>query len=195
MAYELPALPWAKDALVPHISPETFDFHHGKHHNAYVVKLNALSAGTAYEGLSIEDAIRKAHSEGNKAIYNNAAQHFNHSFLWSCLSPAGGAPTGKLADALQGAFGGFEAFKTAFTHEAVNHFGSGWAWLVRDVSGVLKITSTHDADTPLVYGQTPLLTVDVWEHAYYIDHRNARAAWLEAFFKVVNWDFVSKNLG
>jgi Fe-Mn family superoxide dismutase len=195
MAHELPALPWAKDALAPHMSAETLDFHHGKHHNTYVTKLNAAIQGNAYESLSLEEAIRKAHAEGNKAVFNNAAQHFNHSFFWNCLAPNSSPPTGKVADAINASFGSYDAFKTAFTHEAVNHFASGWAWLVRDVSGALKIISTHDADTPLVHNQTPLLTCDVWEHAYYIDYRNARPAFLDAFFKIVNWDFVAKNLG
>lgn len=196
MAHELPALPWPKDALAPHMSSETLDFHHGKHHATYVTKLNAAIAGTAYEPLSLVDAIAKARAEGNKAVFNNAAQHFNHSFFWSCLAPsAGGAPTGKVADAITASFGGYEAFKTAFSTEAVNHFASGWAWLVKEPSGALKITSTHDAETPAGTASVPLLTCDVWEHAYYIDHRNARPAFLEAFFKLVNWDFVAKNLG
>ncbi len=195
MPFELPPLPYPKDALVPHMSAETLDFHHGKHHNTYVTKLNAAVPGTAYDGLSLEDCIRKSAAEGHKAVFNNAAQIWNHTFFWHCLSPkGGGAPTGAVAEAITQSFGSFEAFQTAFQNEAINHFGSGWAWLVKDASGALKITSTHDADTPMVHGHTALLTVDVWEHAYYIDHRNARPAFLAAFWKLVNWDFVAKNL-
>ncbi|MCA9490182.1 MAG: superoxide dismutase [Myxococcales bacterium] len=196
MAHELPALPWSKDALAPHMSAETLDYHHGKHHNAYVTKLNAAIAGTAYEGLSLEECVRKSAAEGNKAVFNNAAQHFNHSFFWKCLSPnGGGAPTGKALDAIQGAFGDVEAFKLAFTTEAANHFGSGWAWLIRDANGTIRVTSTHDADSPVAHGHTPLLTIDVWEHAYYVDYRNARPSFIDAFWKMVNWDFLAENLG
>jgi Fe-Mn family superoxide dismutase len=196
MPFELPALPYPKDALAPHMSAETLDFHHGKHHNTYVTKLNAAVTGNAFAGLSLEECIKKSAAEGNKAVFNNAAQHFNHSFFWTCLSPTGGgAPTGKLAAAIDATFGSFDAFKTAFANEAVNHFASGWGWLVKDASGALKIISTHDADTPMVHGLVPLLTVDVWEHAYYIDHRNSRPNFLEAFWKLVDWGFVAKNLG
>jgi superoxide dismutase, Fe-Mn family len=196
MPHELPPLPYALDALAPMMSRETLEFHHGKHHNTYVTKLNAGVAGTAYDGLSLDQTVLKAHQEGNRAVFNNAAQHWNHSFFWKCLAPAaGGAPSGAAAAAIDAAFGNFEAFKTAFTNEAVNHFASGWAWLVRDANGVLKVISTHDADTPITAGLRPLLTCDVWEHAYYIDHRNSRPNFLESFWKLVNWDFVSQNLG
>jgi len=196
MPHELPPLPYAKDALAPMMSAETLDFHHGKHHATYVTKLNAAVAGTPFEGLSLVDTIKKAHAEGNRAVFNNSAQHWNHSFFWNCLAPgAGGAATGAVAKALESSFGGFDQFKTAFTNEAVNHFASGWAWLVRDPAGALKVISTHDADTPLVHGHTALLTCDVWEHAYYIDHRNSRPNFLEAFWKLVNWNFVNRNLG
>lgn len=196
MPHELPALPYAKDALAPMMSSETLDFHHGKHHATYVTKLNAAIAGTPFEALSLDELVVRAQRENNKAVFNNGAQHFNHSFFWKCLGPgAGGAPTGAVADAINGAFGNFDAFKAAFANEAVNHFASGWAWLVRDAGGALKVISTHDADTPITQGLRPLLTCDVWEHAYYIDHRNSRPNFLEAFWKLVNWDFVSKNLG
>ena len=196
MAHELPPLPWPKDALAPHMSSETLDYHYDKHHRAYVTKLNAAVAGNAYEGLSLIEAIKKSHAEGNKAVYNNAAQHFNHSFFWNCLSPSGGGvPTGTVAEAINKAYGNFDAFKLAFTTEATSHFGSGWAWFVRDESGILKVVGTHDADTPLARGNTPLLTSDVWEHAYYIDYRNDRPAFIESFWKLVNWDFVAQNIG
>ncbi len=197
MAHALPALKYSKDALAPHISAETLEFHYGKHHNAYVTKLNQGIEGTPYAEWSLEDLITKAATDaGAKKVFNNAAQHFNHSFYWECLSPnGGGAPTGKLAAAIDEAFGSFDAFKAAFTAAAANHFASGWAWLVKDADGKLKITDTHDADCPIAHGHTPLLTCDVWEHAYYIDYRNARPNYIEAFWKLVNWDFVAKNLG
>ena len=196
MAHELPPLPWDKNALAPHMSQETLEFHHGKHHATYVTKLNAAIQGNAYESLSLLDAIKKSSAEGNKAVFNNAAQHFNHSFFWNCLSPkGGGAPTGAVADAINKSFGSFDAFKTAFTNESVNHFASGWGWLVKDGAGGLKVISTHDADSPVAHGQIPVLTCDVWEHAYYIDHRNSRPNFLAAFWNLVNWDFVAKNLG
>jgi superoxide dismutase, Fe-Mn family len=196
MAHELPALPYPKDALAPHMSSETLDYHHGKHHTAYVNKLNDAIAGSAYESLSLIEVITKSRNEGNKAVFNNAAQHFNHSFFWKCLSPSGGKePTGKVADALKAHFGGYEQFKMAFTTEATSHFASGWAWLVKDPSGALRITSTHDAETPAGTDSVPLLTCDVWEHAYYIDYRNARPKFLDAFFQLVNWEHVAENLG
>jgi Fe-Mn family superoxide dismutase len=196
MAHELPALPYPKDALAPHMSSETIDYHHGKHHAAYVDKLNEVIAGSAYEGLSLIEVVAKSRNEGNKAVFNNAAQHFNHSFFWRCLSPSGGGePTGRVADALKAHFGGYEAFKAAFTTEATTHFASGWAWLVKAPSGALRVTSTHDAETPAGTDSVPLLTCDVWEHAYYLDHRDARPKYLEAFFHLVNWDHVAENLG
>lgn len=199
MAHELPALPYAKDALAPFMSAETLDFHHGKHHNTYVTKLNAAIAGTPFESLTLDELVVRAHQENNRAVFNNGAQHWNHSFFWNCLAPngagGGGAPTGALASAIDATFGNFDALKAAFTNEAVNHFASGWAWLVRDAGGALRVISTHDADTPITSGLRPLLTCDVWEHAYYIDHRNSRPNFLDAFWKLVNWDFVAKNLG
>ena len=195
MAHELPALPFANDALAPHISAETLSFHHGKHHAGYVKKLNAGVEGTAFAGLSVEETIRKAHAEGNQGIFNNAAQHFNHSFYWNCLSPnGGGAPTGAIADKINAAFGSFDAFKQEFTTAAGTHFGSGWAWLAADAGGNLKVVGTHDADTPVAHGLKPLLTCDVWEHAYYIDYRNARPDYIAGFWQLVNWDFVNSNL-
>jgi Fe-Mn family superoxide dismutase len=196
MAFDLPPLPYAKDALSPHISAETLDFHHGKHHQAYVTKLNAAVDGTPYAELDLVAAVKKAHQEGNKPVFNNGAQHFNHSFYWKCLSPkGGGTPKGALAQAIDKSFGNFDAFKKAFGDEATNHFASGWAWLARGSGGELKIMGGHDADTPLVHGLTPILTCDVWEHAYYIDYRNARPKYVEAFWNLVNWDFAAENLG
>ena len=195
MAHELPALEFSNDALAPHISAETLGYHHGKHHAGYVKKLNAAVEGTDYAGLDVTSVIRKAHGAGDRGVFNNAAQHFNHSFYWKCLSPSGGgAPTGALADAIKATYGSFDAFKGAFTKEAGSHFGSGWAWLVKDASGGLRITSTHDADSPVAHADTPLLTCDVWEHAYYVDYRNARPDYIAAFWNIVNWDFVASNL-
>lgn len=192
MAFELPALPYAKDALEPHISAETLDFHYGKHHNTYVVKLNGLIPGTEFENKSLEDIIKTS----TGGIFNNAAQVWNHTFYWHCLSPKGGnEPTGPVADAINAAFGSFEEFKTKFTESAVNNFGSGWTWLVKKADGSVAITNTSNAATPLTEdGVTPLLTVDVWEHAYYIDYRNVRPDYLAAFWALVNWEFVAENL-
>ncbi len=196
MAFELPALPYARDALAPHISSETLDFHHGKHHQTYVTKLNAAVEGTPFAKLDLPELARKAHAEGTKPVFNNGAQHFNHSFYWKCLSPKGGGmPRDSVKRALDKSFGSVDAFKKAFTDEAVNHFASGWVWLARDKAGELRIMGGHDADTPIVHGLTPLLTCDVWEHAYYIDYRNVRPKYVEAFWNVVNWDFVGENLG
>ena len=190
MAFELPALPYAKDALAPHISAETLDFHYGKHHQTYVTNLNNLVPGTEFEGLSLEDIISKS----SAGIFNNAAQIWNHTFYWNSLSPnGGGEPTGALADAINAGFGSFAAFKEAFTKCAVTTFGSGWAWLVKNADGSLALVSTSNAGCPLTEGQTPLLTCDVWEHAYYIDYRNARPKYLEAFWALVNWDFAAEN--
>lgn len=192
MSFELPALPYAQDALAPHVSAETLEYHHGKHHAAYVNKLNELVAGTAHEGTALEDLIRS--SEG--ALFNQAAQHWNHSFYWNCLAPdGGGAPEGPVADAITSTWGSFDTFADEFTRTAIGTFGSGWAWLVKDAGGKLAITSTKDADLPLRTGGVALLTCDVWEHAYYIDHRNSRPNYLKAFWNLVNWDFVAKNLG
>lgn len=191
MAFELPALPYAKDALAPHISAETLEFHHGKHHNAYVVKLNQLVEGTAFAGKSLEDIIKT--SEG--PIFNNAAQIWNHTFYWHCLSPnGGGEPTGALADAINAKWGSFAAFQTAFNDKAVNNFGSSWTWLVKKADGSLDIVNTSNAGTPLTDSSVKaLLTVDLWEHAYYIDFRNARPTYLNAFWALVNWEFTAAN--
>ncbi len=193
MEHTLPELPYAKDALAPHMSAETLDFHHGKHHATYVTKLNGLIPGTEFENLSLEEIVCKAPAG---PIFNNAAQVWNHTFFWNCLSPnGGGEPNGKLLDAINGAFGSVAAFREQFTDKAVNNFGSGWTWLVKKADGSLAIVNTSNAATPLTDGDTPLLTVDVWEHAYYIDHRNARPKFLEAFWQLVNWEFVAANLG
>lgn len=191
MAIELPALPYAIDALAPHISQETLEFHHGKHHATYVTKLNAAIPGTEFENMSLEDIIKKS----SGPVFNNAAQIWNHTFYWNCLSPnGGGEPTGAVADAINKAFGSFAEFQAKFDDKAVNNFGSSWTWLVKNTDGSLEIVNTSNAGTPMTSGQTALLTVDLWEHAYYIDFRNARPAYLAAFWKLVNWDFVAKNL-
>lgn len=191
MAFELPKLPYEKNALEPHISAETIDYHYGKHHQAYVTKLNELTKGTKNENATLEDVIKN--SEG--PLFNQAAQVWNHTFYWNCLSPkGGGAPTGKLADKINQAFGSFDKFKEQFTNTALGTFGSGWAWLVQDNSGSLKIVSTSNAQLPMTQGLKALLTCDVWEHAYYVDYRNARPKYVEAFWKLVNWDFVTKQM-
>ncbi len=191
MEHKLPALPFDKKALEPVISAETLEYHHGKHHQAYVDNLNRLIVGTEFEDLSLEEIILKS----SGGIFNNAAQVFNHTFYWNCLSPdGGGEPTGELAQAIDQAFGSFDAFKEAFSTTAVGTFGSGWAWLVKDDQGKLEIVSTSNAGTPSTEGKTPLLTCDVWEHAYYIDYRNARPAYVGEFWELVNWDFVAGNL-
>src|SRR5574343_140126 len=190
MSFELPALPYAKDALAPHISAETIEFHYGKHHQTYVTNLNNLVPGTEFEGLSLEEIVKKS----SGGIFNNAAQVWNHTFYWNCLSPnGGGAPTGGLAHAIERTFGSFEEFKEVFSKCAVTTFGSGWAWLVKNANGTLELVSTSNAGCPLTAGQTPILTCDVWEHAYYIDFRNARPKYLEAFWALVNWEFASAN--
>jgi Fe-Mn family superoxide dismutase len=192
MAFELPALPYAMDALKPHLSAETLEYHHGKHHAAYVNNLNNLTKGTPNESKSLEEIIKTAPSGG---LFNNAAQHFNHSFYWKSLAAkAGGPPKGAVADAIKSGFGSFDDFKKKFTDAATTHFGSGWAWLVRKPDGSLAIEATHDAGTPLTSGNKPILTCDVWEHAYYIDYRNARPRYIEAFWNLVNWDFANDNL-
>ncbi len=192
MIHELPPLPFATDALVPVISAETIDFHYGKHHQAYVTNLNKLVPGTEFEDASLEEIVLKA--EGG--IFNNAAQVWNHTFYWSGLSPAGGGqPTGDLGAAIQRAFGSFADFKAAFTKSAMGNFGSGWTWLVNKPDGRVKIVNTSNADNPMRDGLTPLLTIDVWEHAYYIDYRNARAKYLDEIWNLVNWDFVAVNYG
>jgi superoxide dismutase, Fe-Mn family len=197
MPFQLPELPYAKDALAPHVSAETLDFHWGKHHKAYVTKTNALlEAERELDGASLVQVVEAAKRSGNTKLFNNSAQLWNHSFFWQCLAPAGGQnPTGKLAHLIDDAFGGPEAMLQKLQEEAVNHFSNGWAWLVLD-RGALRITSLHDADTPLVHGgMDPLFTLDVWEHAYYIDYRNERPKFAEAVLaNIVNWDFVAENL-
>ncbi|KTD69511.1 MULTISPECIES: superoxide dismutase [Fe] [Legionella] len=191
MTFTLPELPYAKNALEPHISSETLEYHYGKHHQAYVTNLNKLIPGTEFESMSLEEIIKEAKG----GIFNNAAQVWNHTFYWHCLSPnGGGEPKGKLGEAINKHFGSFDEFKNQFTQTAITTFGSGWAWLVQDGSGALKIISTSNAGTPMTEGVTALLTCDVWEHAYYIDYRNARPDYVSAFWKLVNWDFVASNL-
>ena len=193
MSIELPSLPYAQDALEPHISKETLEFHYGKHHNTYVVKLNGLIDGTADADKSLEDIIKTS----SGGVFNNAAQIWNHTFYWNSLSPnGGGEPTGAVADAINAAFGSFEEFKAKFTDSAVNNFGSSWTWLVKNADGSLAIVNTSNAATPLTdEGVIPLLTVDLWEHAYYIDYRNVRPDYMAAFWNLVNWEFVNSNLG
>jgi Fe-Mn family superoxide dismutase len=189
--HKLPELPYAKTALAPHISAETLEYHHGKHHATYVANLNKLIAGTEFAESSLEDIVKKA----SGGLFNNAAQVWNHTFYWNCLSPKGGGePTGALADAIAKSFTSFASFKEKLTAAAVTQFGSGWAWLVKNTDGSLAIEQTSNAATPLKDGKKPLLTVDVWEHAYYIDYRNARPAYLEAFWKLANWEFAAANL-
>ncbi|MBC9031251.1 superoxide dismutase [Sphingomonas sp. JC676] len=195
MAFELPALPYDKGALAPHMSAETLEFHHGKHHKAYVDKTNGFVTEKGLDGLKLSEVIKKAKETNDKGLFNNSAQIWNHSFFWQCLSPEKQAPTGKLAELITEGFGSAEALVKALVTESTNHFASGWGWLVLD-GGKLKVTSLHDADTPVVYdGMQPLLTIDVWEHAYYIDYRNARPAYLDAVSaNLINWEFVAQNL-
>ena len=197
MPFLLPELPYAKDALAPHMSAETLDFHHGKHHQAYVTKTNELiEPDDALRDSSLSRVIREAQRAGDAKLFNNSAQLWNHSFFWQCLAPAKGQrPDGKLAKLIEDGFGNPETLLTKLHEEAVNHFGSGWAWLVLD-RGTLRVTSLHDADTPLVHeGMVPLFTLDVWEHAYYIDYRNERPKFATAVLSnIVNWDFVAQNL-
>lgn len=195
MPFTLPPLPYADDALAPHISAQTLHFHHGKHHKAYVDKANELIAGTPLEQMSAVDVIRRARADGNDKLFNNAAQAWNHEFLWQSMAPGGGgAPSGALKAAIDEDLGGMEKFAESFKTAAVGQFGSGWAWLVRD-GGMLKIVTTHDADTPIAHTrQIPLLTLDVWEHAYYLDWQNARPDYVGAFLgELVNWDFACAN--
>lgn len=187
MTHSLPPLPWAADALEPHISAKTIEYHYGKHHQAYVTNLNNLIPGTPFENATLEEIILKA--EGG--IFNNGAQVWNHTFYWNCLSPnGGGQPTGKLAEAINNQFGSFETFKEKFTAAAATLFGSGWAWLVKNADGQLEITQESNAGNPLRQGKTPLLTCDVWEHAYYIDKKNARPAYLGEFWQLIDWKAV-----
>lgn len=191
MPFTLPKLPYALDALVPHISQETLEYHYGKHHSTYVTNLNKLVAGTEFESMPLEEVIKK--SKGG--MFNNAAQVWNHTFYWNCLSPnGGGEPKGKLADAITKSFGSFAVFKEQFTQASITTFGSGWGWLVQDDKGDLKIISTSNAGTPMTEGLTALLTCDVWEHAYYIDYRNVRPDYLNAFWSLVNWEFAASNM-
>ena len=191
MEHTLPALPYAKTALAPHISEETLDFHYGKHHQTYVTNLNNLIKGTEFENADLESIIKKS----SAGIYNNSAQVWNHTFFWSSMKPnGGGAPTGKLADAINAKWGSFDAFKTAFQASAVGNFGSAWTWLVKKADGSVDIVNMGAAGTPLTTGDKALLTIDVWEHAYYIDYRNARAKYVETFLaSLANWDFASAN--
>ncbi len=192
MIHKLPALSYEKDALAPYISAETLDFHHGKHHNAYVQNLNKLIEGTEFADMALDDIVTGA----SGGIFNNAAQHWNHSFYWNCLSPnGGGEPSGAVEESIRGAFGSFVEFNDLFSRTAITTFGSGWGWLVKNEAGGLEVVSTPNAGNPLTSGLTPLLTCDVWEHAYYIDYRNARPKYVEAFWNLVNWDFVEENLG
>ena len=194
MAFELPPLPFAQDALAPHMSAETLEFHHGKHHKAYVDKVNGWEEEKGLAGLSLVEVVKKAKADGDKGLFSNAGQIWNHSFFWQCLAPAGQQPAGDLAAKIQSAFGSTDALLEKLAEEAVNHFGSGWAWLVLD-GGALTITSLHDGVSPITEGLVPLLTLDVWEHAYYIDYRNARPKFAEAVLgNIVNWEFVAQNL-
>jgi Fe-Mn family superoxide dismutase len=191
MAHELPELPYAKNALEPHISAETLEYHHDKHHATYVTNLNNLIPGTEYENLPLEDIIKKAPAGG---IFNNAAQIWNHTFYFNCLSPnGGGEPTGPLAEAIAAAFGGVADFKEKFSTSAATNFGSGWTWLAKNTEGSIEIVNTSNAGTVITGDKQPLLTIDVWEHAYYIDYRNARPKYVQAFWNVVNWDFAANN--
>ena len=188
--HKLPDLPYAENALEPHISAETLQYHYGKHHATYVDKLNGLIPGTEFESATLEDIIMKS----SGGIFNNAAQVWNHTFYWNCMSPnGGGEPSGELADAINSTFGSVDAFKEQFSTSAVNNFGSGWTWLVKNADGSLEIVNTSNAANPMTDGKQPLLTCDVWEHAYYVDYRNARPKYVESFWNLVNWEFVSGN--
>ena len=194
MEHQLPALPYAKDALAPHMSAETFDYHYSKHHNAYVVNLNNLIKGTEYENLDLEAIVKNAPAGG---IYNNAAQVWNHTFFWNCMKPnGGGEPTGALSEAINKKWGSYADFKKAFVTSAVGNFGSGWTWLVKKPDGSVDIVNMGAAGTPLTTGDTAVFTVDVWEHAYYIDYRNLRQKFVETYLdKLANWEFAAKNFG
>lgn len=195
MAIELPDLPYGKDALAPHISADTLSFHHDKHHNAYVTKTNELISGTDLEGASIEEIAQAAHDKGDQGLFNQAAQVWNHTFYWHSMGPnGGGQPTGDIADKIKEDFGSYEEFANQFKTAGATQFGSGWAWLVLD-GGKLKVEKTLNADTPLVHGKTPLITMDVWEHAYYLDYQNRRPDYMGAFLEhLINWDFANQNL-
>lgn len=191
MAFTLPPLPYALDALAPHISKETLEFHHGKHHAAYVNNLNNLIKGTENESKSLEEIIKTA----SGGLFNNAAQVWNHTFYWNSMSPnGGGAPTGKVLDGINAKWGSFDTFKEEFNKSAAGNFGSGWTWLVQKTDGSFDIVNTDDAETPITTSDVPLFTCDVWEHAYYIDYRNARPQYLEKFWNLVNWEFAASNV-
>ena len=192
MEHTLPPLPYAMDALAPTISKETLEYHYGKHHQTYVTNLNNLIKGTEFESMSLEEIVRKS----SGGVFNNAAQVWNHTFYWNCMAPnAGGAPSGALAAAIDAAFGSFDNFKAEFSKSALGNFGSGWTWLVKQADGKVAIVNTSNAATPLTTGATPLLTCDVWEHAYYIDYRNARAKYVEQFWTLVNWQHAAQCFG
>jgi Fe-Mn family superoxide dismutase len=195
MPFTLPDLPFAKDALGPHMSAETLDYHHGKHHKAYVDKTNGMLAEKGLADASLIEVIKAAKEKGDKGLFNNAAQIWNHSFFWQCLAPEGSTrPSGQLRDLINDSFGGEQAMLDKLATESVNHFASGWGWLVLN-NGKLEVTSLHDADTPAVHGLVPLLTIDVWEHAYYIDYRNERPRFVKSVLEnIINWDFVAQNL-
>lgn len=196
MAFTLPSLNFSPDALEPYISQRTFEFHHGKHHQTYITKANDMLKGTPLEGKSVEEVVKAAHSEGNKGLFNNAAQHWNHSFFWECMKPKGGGkPGGKLGEKIEQDLGGYDAFRKAFADSAAGNFGSGWTWLVVGKDGKLAVTNTSNADLPLVHGQTALFTIDVWEHAYYLDYQNRRPDFVSAYLDhVLNWEFAEANL-
>ncbi|HJW51306.1 MAG TPA: Fe-Mn family superoxide dismutase [Burkholderiaceae bacterium] len=192
MLHKLPPLPYRLDALEPHMSKETLEYHYGKHHQAYVTKLNELIEGTEFEALPLEEIVRKS----TGSVFNNAAQVWNHTFFWSCMRPGGGEPAGDLARAIGAKWGSYAAFKEAFSKSAVDNFGSGWTWLVKKGASAVDIVNTSDAATPLTTTDKPLLTIDVWEHAYYIDYRNARPKFVETFLaSLANWDFAARNFG
>ena len=191
MEHTLPPLPYAKDALQPHISAETLEYHYGKHHATYVTNLNNLIKGTEFENMSLEEIVKKS----SGGIFNNSAQVWNHTFFWNCMSPnGGGAPTGPVADAINAKWGSFDKFKEEFTKSSLGNFGSGWTWLVQKADGGVDIVNTSNAHTPLASDDKALLTCDVWEHAYYIDYRNARAKFVESWWNLVNWEFVNQNM-
>ena len=190
MTFELKPLPYAIDALAPHISKETLEFHHGKHHRAYVTKLNELVKGTEFENMPLTDIVRKS----SGTIFNNAAQAWNHEFYWNCMTPQENKPAGALAKAIEASFGSSAEFEKQFKTSATTKFASGWTWLVRSKDGKLAIKNSNDADNPLRWDETPLLTCDVWEHAYYIDYRNERPKYIDEFWKLANWEFAAKNL-
>ena len=192
MEHKLPDLPYSLDALAPHISKETLEYHYGKHHQSYVTNLNNLIKGTEFESMGLEDIVKKA----TGGVFNNAAQVWNHTFYWNSMAPkAGGEPSGPVADAIKKRWGGFAQFKEAFNKSATGNFGSGWTWLVKKADGSLDIVNTSNAGTPLTTGDKAVLTCDVWEHAYYIDYRNKRPDYLGGWWSLVNWDFAAKNLG